>query len=230
MANRRVRRLADEGRLDEAVAVAARYVRLRPSDIHAWVDLGDCLLHTDVDAACEAMERALLLHPHEPHLTYLLVTGRLKQGRLDEAEALLTHQWEESPESFFPMIGRVKVAKARGDWNQAVELGQAAAEHIPPRWPWGKNALAVELMPLPAGRALAERLLSEAVRALPPGRARGLGHLYLGALIESARPQEADEHFAEARSLLKGRVDVDEMLVLTRRMLLREDPLSSSSE
>src|SRR5262249_24880514 len=114
--NWRIRRLSGKGRHEAAGAVTARYVQRRPADVHGWVDLGSCLLHAkDYRGATDAMRRGLEHHNHNPRLTFTLVRAMVGLGDLDEAEALLDTDWEDSLEAFFRVLAQIKVAKAKGN-------------------------------------------------------------------------------------------------------------------
>jgi predicted Zn-dependent protease len=199
--NWRFRRHLAEGRPDKAARVAAWYVRLRPRDVEGWADLGDALIHRgDLEAAAIAMQRGLERLPNQSRLTYMVAKARLEQGRLDEAEVLLHRARRDSLDACFVDLGLVEVAAEQGNFRKALQIATEAADHIPHDWPWVKFQIATQIMPVEAGRPLAERLFREAAAALPKNQSRyGLSHLYLGALIEGREPKEAAEHFKEAK-------------------------------
>jgi tetratricopeptide (TPR) repeat protein len=219
--NWRIRRLSEMGRHKEAGRVAARYVRLRPSDPRGWVDWGDCLIRAqDFDAAAAAMEEGIQRHPSEARLVYFLALARLGQGNLDEAERVLYTPRPELSEPFFVILGRVRLAIARGHWAQAVALGRQTAESIPVEWAWGKFELGTIMMVFRSADDLTERLLREAAARYPPSQSNyARSCLYLGALIEKTRPDEAKTFFEQARRHWRERNNLDGHLSMTRSTL-----------
>jgi tetratricopeptide (TPR) repeat protein len=60
------------GRFSEAISAYNELLRLNPKDVDAWVRLGECNLQLDfLDAAREAIGRALVINPEHREAQYL---------------------------------------------------------------------------------------------------------------------------------------------------------------
>jgi hypothetical protein len=227
LVTRRANRLLRRGRPEQAICSAEGYVRRRPGDPRGWVLLTEVLLsRSKNERAAEVARDGLARHQSSPELRYLWTVALIRQGRVDEAEAILAE--EGSNESFRAPLAQVELMSAREDRRGALAAAQRAAELIPPDHPAAKHDLAVLLFPLPEARSLAESLLRDATKALPRRTTRyALGHLLLGALIEDAHPEEARWHLKEARKSWRSGKDPNGFFEQTRQLLAEEDSTKS---
>jgi hypothetical protein len=110
------------------------------------------------------------------------------------------------------VLGLVDVHFDESD-DKALATAAETARRIPADYPWGKFELAVKLLHIEGGRALAREMLEAAAGSLPHDYSRyGLAHLLLGVLLEKEDSSEARLHLERARSSWTANVPFDEML------------------
>ena len=122
--------LADEGKLEPAIAEFREALRIRPDNFEATCDLGVALdRHGDNDAAIAYLREARRLQPQNPRVPLNLGAALVHQGHADEAIALYREGLQLQPD--FPnlhfnlgvaLIHQRKVDKAIRELKTAVEL------------------------------------------------------------------------------------------------------------
>lgn len=220
--SRRVNRLSIRGDQDAAMKLASTYARWRPSDPRAWTLLGETLVaRREYLAAGRALQDGVGRHPDSPEIGYLLATVMIEQSRLDEAAELLERQTERFPASFFPYLGLVRHAKARGEQDRVFLQARETEKRIPPTYPWAAYELATQLILFPSEREAVLTLLKSAADGLPRDESRyALSHLLLAVLTENRNPQQAGTHARLARQYWRSPADFDEFAEQTRRALV----------
>jgi hypothetical protein len=129
-ANRLLRRRLPE----RAISWNDAYTRLRPGDPQGWVLLTEVLLsRAQYDVAALVAEQALGRHPTSAMLSYQQLIAVVRQGRLDEAEAMIA---EKVPiNQFLVSLANVELLNARGDHEGLLAAARRTAELIPPITP-----------------------------------------------------------------------------------------------
>lgn len=128
----RGRRLAYEGRLDEAAAELKKAIDMNSSTALFHVELAKVLMRKEggAPAAEEALKKALALVPNSPQLLALLGTAQYRQKKFDEARQTLDKALEDpkvrNPDARF-LLGRL-LRDEKKDYGRAAELFDKAAQ------------------------------------------------------------------------------------------------------
>lgn len=128
----RGRRLAYEGKLDDAAAEIKKAIEMNSSASHFHVELAKVLMRKEggEPAAEEALKKALSLVPNSPKLLALLGTAQYRQKKFDDAKATLekatTDSKTRNPEARY-LLGKI-LRDEKKDYAKAAELFDKAAQ------------------------------------------------------------------------------------------------------
>ena len=128
----RGRRLAYEGKLDDAAAEIKKAIEMNSSASHFHVELAKVLMRKEggEPAAEEALKKALSLVPNSPKLLALLGTAQYRQKKFDDAKGTLEKAVSDSktrnPEARF-LLGKI-LRDEKKDYAKAAELFDKAAQ------------------------------------------------------------------------------------------------------
>lgn len=128
----RGRRLAYEGKLDDAAAEIKKAIEMNSSASHFHVELAKVLMRKEggEPAAEEALKKALSLVPNSPKLLALLGTAQYRQKKFDDAKGTLEKAVSDSktrnPEARF-LLGKI-LRDEKKDYTKAAELFDKAAQ------------------------------------------------------------------------------------------------------
>jgi arylsulfatase A-like enzyme/tetratricopeptide (TPR) repeat protein len=124
-------RLAAEGRRAESEAALRRLLDKNPGFLEARLKLGDVLLEAGrAKEAADVFAEAAASPGASGDVWVALGDARLREGRLDEADAAAAHALSDSPTRAHEL--RARVALRRGDLAAAEREAQAARERARP--------------------------------------------------------------------------------------------------
>lgn len=128
----RGRRLAYEGKLDDAAAEIRKAIEMNSSASHFHVELAKVLMRKEggEPAAEEALKKALSLVPNSPKLLALLGQAQYRQKKYDDAKGTLEKAVSDAktrnPEARF-LLGKI-LRDEKKDYARAAELFDKAAQ------------------------------------------------------------------------------------------------------
>lgn len=128
----RGRRLAYEGKLDDAAAEIRKAIEMNSSASHFHVELAKVLMRKEggEPAAEDALKKALSLVPNSPKLLALLGQAQYRQRKFDDAKATLEKATSDAksrnPEARF-LLGKI-LRDEKKDYAKAAELFDKAAQ------------------------------------------------------------------------------------------------------
>lgn len=129
----RGRRLAYEGKLDEAAAEIRKAIELNPQASHFHVELAKVLSKKEGGeaAAEEALKKALTLVPASPKLLSMLGQAQYKQKKFDAAretlEKAISDPKTKNPEARF-MLGKIYRDVEKKDFAKSIDALKRAGE------------------------------------------------------------------------------------------------------
>lgn len=242
------------GKTDRAVGIAARYVRLRPSDPSAWIvwsrtiidaveakavaggqsnDDGSWPAGTFAEAE-EVIRRGLEVHPEDVSLRVELAEIGLmrskrenNEAKEEEAEAIYAGLYREFPDDLVVLMGMLNGALRRKDWPAFDLFASKLEQNISASDEPELFSMFLSTLPFAAnGRPRARVMLERAIKVEPDHAGwRAL----LGLMLEDEDPGAAQRAFETGRDLL-GAAKFDAKLVEMRDVLMRFGPNRGSSE
>lgn len=128
----RAERLANQGRLAEALAILQRLASQYPDWGMVWLDIGQLLARGKSYAAAEAaLRKAARLLPSSAKPYYHLGVALTEQGKHQEADAAFRQATELQPDYAEAYFGLSRCLQALGDRDGAEQALRAAIRYLP---------------------------------------------------------------------------------------------------
>lgn len=195
---------------------AVKHAPMRP---RTWINLADSYYRAgEIEAAKDAVERALALDPAHPapkalRLAVSIAREFLMMGRIEEAATLYRRAEEYSPEDVDVLNGLGAIDVERGDIDAGIARFGRAMELAPGHYEVTANLALALARKGESGKAVA--LFEEAISLAPerPEIYANLGNLYYEQLNEKREALEAYEKAMELgyegvnRELIRRRIE-----------------------